>query len=185
MGPPIGAPDLDRSTGGEPHDVHRGDRTFRRSMVPRHRRCLNVRNEPGATLSETRDARDAGHRGRRPRQGLWQGRQATRAVDGITFDVAPGKLFGLLGPNGAGKTTTIRILATLLRRHRGTARVAGLDVAREPHEVRSRLGLALQTVGAGRLLDRSRDARAGGSDAPPARRGDQAPQRRAAGADGV
>jgi ABC-2 type transport system ATP-binding protein len=69
----------------------------------------------------------------------------TRALDGITFAVAPGELFGFLGPNGAGKTTTIRILATLLRQTSGTARVAGFDVATQPHEVRKRLGLAMQT----------------------------------------
>ena len=44
----------------------------------------------------------------------------TRAVDGISFAVAPGELFGFLGPNGAGKTTTIRILATLLDPPRGS-----------------------------------------------------------------
>jgi ABC-2 type transport system ATP-binding protein len=69
----------------------------------------------------------------------------TRALDGITFQVAPGELFGFLGPNGAGKTTTIRILATLLRSTSGTARVAGFDVATHPHQVRQRLGLAMQT----------------------------------------
>jgi ABC-2 type transport system ATP-binding protein len=69
----------------------------------------------------------------------------TRALDGITFSVAPGEVFGFLGPNGAGKTTTIRILATLLRANEGTARVAGYDVARSPHEVRQRLGVAMQT----------------------------------------
>jgi ABC-2 type transport system ATP-binding protein len=69
----------------------------------------------------------------------------TRAVDGITFQVAPGELFGFLGPNGAGKTTTIRILATLLRQTDGVARVAGFDVASDPAEVRKRLGLAMQT----------------------------------------
>jgi ABC-2 type transport system ATP-binding protein len=69
----------------------------------------------------------------------------TRALDGITFDVAPGELFGFLGPNGAGKTTTIRILATLLRPTSGTARVAGFDVLARPHEVCKRLGLAMQT----------------------------------------
>src|SRR5688572_1080187 len=69
----------------------------------------------------------------------------TRALDGITFQVAPGELFGLLGPNGAGKTTTIRILATLLQATEGTARVLGFDVADQPHEVRARLGLAMQT----------------------------------------
>ncbi|HEX2171106.1 MAG TPA: ATP-binding cassette domain-containing protein, partial [Dehalococcoidia bacterium] len=69
---------------------------------------------------------------------------ATRALDGITFAVAPGELFGFLGPNGAGKTTTIRILATLLRATSGTARVAGFDVATQPNEVLKRLGLAMQ-----------------------------------------
>jgi ABC-2 type transport system ATP-binding protein len=62
---------------------------------------------------------------------------AARAVDGITFGVAPGELFGFLGPNGAGKTT-------LLRATSGTARVAGFDVAAQPGEVRRRLGLAMQ-----------------------------------------
>src|SRR5919106_824928 len=75
-----------------------------------------------------------------------KGDKATRAVDGITFDVAPGELFGFLGPNGAGKTTTIRVLATLLAPTSGTARVAGLDVMQQPHEVRKRLGLAFQTA---------------------------------------
>jgi ABC-2 type transport system ATP-binding protein len=69
----------------------------------------------------------------------------TRAVDGITFAVQPGELFGFLGPNGAGKTTTIRILATLLDPTSGAARVAGFDVAQQPYEVRRRLGLAMQT----------------------------------------
>ena len=70
----------------------------------------------------------------------------TRALDGVTFGVAQGELFGFLGPNGAGKTTTIRILATLLRPTAGTARVAGFDVVSQAEEVRKRLGLAMQTV---------------------------------------
>jgi ABC-2 type transport system ATP-binding protein len=69
----------------------------------------------------------------------------TRAVDGISFSVTTGELFGFLGPNGAGKTTTIRILATLLDPTEGTARVAGFDVTKQPAEVRKRLGLAQQT----------------------------------------
>jgi ABC-2 type transport system ATP-binding protein len=69
----------------------------------------------------------------------------TRAVDGISFSVPTGELFGFLGPNGAGKTTTIRILATLLEPTEGTARVAGFDVTKQPAEVRKRLGLAQQT----------------------------------------
>ena len=75
-----------------------------------------------------------------------KGDKQTRAVDGISFDVAPGELFGFLGPNGAGKTTTIRVLATLLAPTSGSVRVAGIDVTRHPHEVRKRLGLALQTA---------------------------------------
>ena len=75
-----------------------------------------------------------------------KGDKQTRAVDGISFDVAPGELFGFLGPNGAGKTTTIRVLATLLAPTSGTVRVAGIDVMQQPHEVRKRLGLALQTA---------------------------------------
>jgi ABC-2 type transport system ATP-binding protein len=68
----------------------------------------------------------------------------TRALDGISFEVGAGELFGFLGPNGAGKTTTIRILATLLRATSGSAQVAGFDVASHPHDVRQRLGLAMQ-----------------------------------------
>ena len=70
----------------------------------------------------------------------------TRALDGITFSVGRGELFGFLGPNGAGKTTTIRILATLLRPTSGVARVAGFDVAAQANEVRRRLGLAMQAA---------------------------------------
>ena len=70
----------------------------------------------------------------------------TRAVDGVSFTVDDGEFFGFLGPNGAGKTTTIRILATLLRKTQGRARVVGLDVAAEPGEVRARIGFAMQAV---------------------------------------
>ena len=65
------------------------------------------------------------------------------AVDGITFDIRAGEIFGLLGPNGAGKTTTIKMLCTLLEPTSGTARVAGFDIAREPARVRASLGTAL------------------------------------------
>jgi ABC-2 type transport system ATP-binding protein len=62
------------------------------------------------------------------------------AVRGVSFAIEPGELFGLLGPNGAGKTTTIKMLITLLLPTAGSARVLGLDVVKQPHEVRKRIG---------------------------------------------
>ena len=69
---------------------------------------------------------------------------AFRAVDGITFDVEAGEIFGFLGANGAGKSTTIRMLCGLLRPTSGTARVLGIDVARDPEEVKRRIGYMSQ-----------------------------------------
>jgi ABC-2 type transport system ATP-binding protein len=66
------------------------------------------------------------------------------AVAGISFEVAEGEVFGLLGPNGAGKSTTINVLCTLLRPTSGSARIAGLDVAREALRVRQQIGLVFQ-----------------------------------------
>jgi len=66
------------------------------------------------------------------------------AVDGITFSVPSGELFGLLGPNGAGKTTTINMLSTLLKPTSGQARVAGFDIARERNNVRKSIGIVFQ-----------------------------------------
>jgi ABC-2 type transport system ATP-binding protein len=62
------------------------------------------------------------------------------AVDDISFDVAPGELFGLLGPNGAGKTTTVKMLTTLLLPTAGTAQVLGFDVVRQADPIRPRIG---------------------------------------------
>jgi len=62
------------------------------------------------------------------------------AVRGVSFAVDRGELFGLLGPNGAGKTTTIKMLITLLIPTAGSARVLGLDVVKDPREVRKRIG---------------------------------------------
>jgi ABC-2 type transport system ATP-binding protein len=66
------------------------------------------------------------------------------AVDGVDLAVEPGEIYGFLGPNGAGKTTTVRMLVTLLSPTAGRAWVAGRDVVAEPHEVRLRIGVALQ-----------------------------------------
>jgi len=62
------------------------------------------------------------------------------AVDGISFDVRRGELFGLLGPNGAGKTTTIKMLTTLLIPSSGTAHVLGQDIVTQANEIRARIG---------------------------------------------
>ena len=70
-----------------------------------------------------------------------------RAVDDVSFSVAPGEVFGLLGPNGAGKTTTLRILGTLLSPTSGTARIAGFDVATQGSDVRRRIGYLSATTG--------------------------------------
>jgi ABC-2 type transport system ATP-binding protein len=69
-----------------------------------------------------------------------------RALAGVDLAVATGTVYGLLGPNGAGKTTTVRILATLLAPDAGRARVAGRDVAAEPHLVRRAIALAGQSA---------------------------------------
>ncbi len=62
------------------------------------------------------------------------------AVRGISLRVEPGELFGLLGPNGAGKTTTIRVLCTLLLPTSGQVNVLGMDVVKQPREVRRQIG---------------------------------------------
>src|SRR5512138_1950404 len=68
------------------------------------------------------------------------------AVRGISLDIPAGETFGLLGPNGAGKTTTLSMLSTLLKPTRGDVLVFGASVAREPAEVRRRVGLAPQQI---------------------------------------
>ena len=66
------------------------------------------------------------------------------AVRGVSFEVAPGEVFGFLGPNGAGKTTTINMLCTLARPSGGTALVAGHDVVTARDDVRRNTGLVFQ-----------------------------------------
>jgi ABC-2 type transport system ATP-binding protein len=69
------------------------------------------------------------------------------AVRGVDLRVETGEVFGFLGPNGAGKSTTVRMLTTLLSVTSGSARVAGIDVTREPDAARRRMGVALQEAG--------------------------------------
>ncbi len=70
------------------------------------------------------------------------------AVDGVSFEVRHGKVFGLLGPNGAGKTTTIRILVTLLPPDSGQARIFGLDAVGQTMAVRRLIGYVPQQLSA-------------------------------------
>jgi ABC-2 type transport system ATP-binding protein len=68
------------------------------------------------------------------------------AVDGLSFNVERGEIFGLLGPNGAGKSTLIRMLTTLIPPTSGTARINGLDVVRSASEVRRTIGVIPQAL---------------------------------------
>lgn len=69
-----------------------------------------------------------------------------RAVDGVSFDVTRGEVFGLLGPNGAGKTTTIEMLEGLNKPDSGSATVLGIDVTRHPDQLKEKIGVQLQTA---------------------------------------
>ncbi len=68
------------------------------------------------------------------------------AVDGVSFEVRPGEVFGLLGPNGAGKTTTVEVLEGLRQADSGEVTVLGVDALRRPDDLRSRIGVSLQTA---------------------------------------
>ena len=69
------------------------------------------------------------------------------AVDRVNLQVRPGEVLGLLGPNGAGKTTTVRMLTTVLKPSRGTARVGGYDVREDQQAVRSTVGVLTEDHG--------------------------------------
>jgi ABC-2 type transport system ATP-binding protein len=71
---------------------------------------------------------------------------SVQAVDGVSFDVAKGEIFGLLGPNGAGKTTTMEMAEGLHEPDSGDVRVLGMDVRRSAQAIKSRIGVQLQTV---------------------------------------
>jgi ABC-2 type transport system ATP-binding protein len=69
------------------------------------------------------------------------------AVDGISFDIAEGEIFGFVGPNGSGKSTTIRMLCGILDATSGAASVMGLDVRKHPERVKERIGYMSQHFG--------------------------------------
>jgi len=73
-----------------------------------------------------------------------RGQPEVRALDGLSFDVARGSIFGLLGPNGAGKTTLLKILSTLARPTSGSATVLGYDVVGSPLDVRRHISVVIQ-----------------------------------------
>ena len=77
-------------------------------------------------------------------QKTFTGKREVRALDGVSFAVEEGTVFGLLGPNGSGKTTAVRVLTTILRPDGGTARVLGNDVQKKAGLVRTLIGLAGQ-----------------------------------------
>ena len=68
-----------------------------------------------------------------------------KAVDGVSFSVGAGEVFGILGPNGAGKTTTVEILEGMREPDSGTALVNGIDVQKYPREVKKVIGIQLQS----------------------------------------
>ncbi|GAB3845220.1 ATP-binding cassette domain-containing protein [Nesterenkonia populi] len=84
--------------------------------------------------------------------GLVKRYKSKTALDGVDLEVPRGTVHGLLGPNGAGKTTAVRILSTLTGADGGSARVAGFDVARQPREVRRRIGLTGQQTAVDDLM---------------------------------
>ncbi len=69
-----------------------------------------------------------------------------RAVDGLSFRVEPGEIFGMLGPNGAGKSTTVEIVEGLRQADSGQVEVLGMDVQRQPRRVKERIGVQLQST---------------------------------------
>jgi len=69
-------------------------------------------------------------------------------INGVSFNVSDGEIYGLIGPNGSGKTTTLRILATIIKPTRGYALIAGYDVVKDAHKVRSLISYLPEEAGA-------------------------------------
>lgn len=80
-------------------------------------------------------------------EGLTKSFPGVRAVDGLSFDVRAGEIFGLVGPDGAGKTTTLRMLAGIMPPDAGQANIAGCDVVRDPERAKHDLSYMPQRFG--------------------------------------
>ena len=85
-------------------------------------------------------------------EGLTKSYNGFTAVDRLNLEIEEGEIFGLLGPNGAGKTTTLMMLTTLIPPTSGTAKIAGLDIRREPDKVRKAIGIVFQDPSSDELL---------------------------------
>jgi ABC-2 type transport system ATP-binding protein len=77
---------------------------------------------------------------------LYKNFKDLKAVDGVSFSIEKGEIFGLLGPNGAGKTTTIRILSTIIPADRGDVSIGGFSIQRDPDKVRGLIGICPQEL---------------------------------------
>lgn len=80
-------------------------------------------------------------------ENLQKSYEGKKAVDGISFEVKRGEIFGILGPNGAGKTTTLEMIETLREIDGGTVTIDGVDVAKDPYKIRGMIGVQPQTPG--------------------------------------
>ena len=80
-------------------------------------------------------------------KGLSRRYGAVQAIDGVSFEVGAGEVFGLLGPNGAGKTTTLECILGLVRPDRGRIEICGIDAYNAPRQAREKTGAVLQATG--------------------------------------
>jgi len=80
-------------------------------------------------------------------ENLQKSYNGVKAVDGISFEVKKGEIFGILGPNGAGKTTTLEMIETLRSIDGGAASIDGVDVATRPYDIRGMIGVQPQAPG--------------------------------------
>ena len=85
--------------------------------------------------------------GKTQRKELATTNKITVAVDNISFECQPGRIFSLLGPNGAGKTTTMRMLSTIFKPTSGSIEIAGIDAIKEPQEARRKIGFLTGSAG--------------------------------------